>query len=394
MDRVSLHADSDIDNDINNLINTENTCSEQSQTDVLGTVTGESEPEIQLSEPVSDDLASTINKIFSMPLQKDKLITRLNCCLPPSNTDTITLKKCNEEIWGSNQNFMPKIRSNDIKLQTVQQCLLKSLVPLVRFSDTVLKAKLSGLKIDPDEALKACTDTIVLASNASQKVDQYRRDQFKPALPENLKALTTNVSPAAKLLFGDDLPTAIEAINKVSKVRESLSTNKSKTKYTSATGRTNKSKKLQLLPPKQTGGHFGEVESQVGKQNKQEKQILSVGNFVFSHFSNRLDIESLESLMANYTARNIHGCFEAWQNITSDHYVLSIIQRGLKLEFCETPVCKFNYESQKFSSIDKEIINSEVDKLLKKKVIIPCEKTTDDFSHPFLLALRKMGLFV
>ena len=97
----------------------------------------------------------------------------------------------------------------------------------------------------------------------------------------------------------------------------------------------------------------------MGKQNKQEKQILSVGNFVFSHFSNRLDIESLESLMANYTARNIHSCFEAWQNITSDHYVRSIIQRGLKPEFSETPVCKFNYKSQKFSSRDKEIINSE-----------------------------------
>ena len=116
-------------------------------------------------------------------------------------------------------------------MQTVQQCLLKSLVPLVRFSDTVLKVKLSGLKLDPDEALKACIDTIVLALNVSQKVDQYRRDQFKPGLPENLNALITNVSPAAKLLFGDHLPAAIEAINKVSKVRDSLSTNESKTKY-------------------------------------------------------------------------------------------------------------------------------------------------------------------
>ena len=61
----------------------------------------------------------------------------------------MTLKKCNKEIWGSNKKFMPQIRSNDIKLQTVQQCLLKSLVPLVRFPETVLKAKLSGLKIRP-----------------------------------------------------------------------------------------------------------------------------------------------------------------------------------------------------------------------------------------------------
>ena len=118
-DRVSLYAGSDIDNDINNLINTMNTCSERRQTDVLGTVTGELEPETQSSEPISDNLASTINKISSMPLQKDKLITRLNSCFPPSNTDTMTLKKCNEEIWGSNKKFMPQIRSNDIKLQTV-----------------------------------------------------------------------------------------------------------------------------------------------------------------------------------------------------------------------------------------------------------------------------------
>ena len=118
-------------------------------------------------------------------------------------------------------------------MQTIQQCLLKSLVPLVRFSNTVLKAKLSGLKIDPDEPLKVCMDTIVLTSNAPQKVDQYRTDQFKPALPENLKNLITNPSPAARLLFGDDLLTAVEAISKVSKVRESLSTYKSKTKPTS-----------------------------------------------------------------------------------------------------------------------------------------------------------------
>ena len=91
--RVSLYAGSDIDNDINNLINTMNTCSEQSQTDVLDTVTGELEPETQSSESISDNLASTMNKIFSMPLQRDKLVTRLNSCLPPSNTDTMTLKK-------------------------------------------------------------------------------------------------------------------------------------------------------------------------------------------------------------------------------------------------------------------------------------------------------------
>ena len=41
------------------------------QTDVLGTVTGELEPETQSSEPISDNLVFTINKIFSMSLQKD-----------------------------------------------------------------------------------------------------------------------------------------------------------------------------------------------------------------------------------------------------------------------------------------------------------------------------------
>ena len=97
--------------------------------------------------------------------------------------------------------------------------------------------------------------------------------------------------------------------------------------------------------------------------------------------------------MANYTARNIHSCFEAWQNITSDHYVLSIIRSGLNLEFCETPVCKFNYKSQMFSSRDKEIINSEVDKFLKKKFVVLCEKTTNDFVSPIFTRPKKDETF-
>ena len=42
----------------------------------------------QSSDPISDNLASAINKIFSMPLQKDKLITGPNFCLPSSHTLT------------------------------------------------------------------------------------------------------------------------------------------------------------------------------------------------------------------------------------------------------------------------------------------------------------------
>ena len=37
--------------------------------------------------------------------------------------------------------------------------------------------------------------------------------------------------------------------------------------------------------------------------------------------------------------------------------------------------------------------NSEVDKLLKKKVIIPCKKTTDDFVSPFFTRPKKDGTF-
>ena len=76
----------------------------------------------------------------------------------------------------------------------------------------------------------------------------------------------------------------------------------------------------------------------------------------------------LFNLMENYKAGNLSNCLAEWQKITSDSHILDIVENGLRLDFIDSPpVCTpYEYGRNKEESI---IIDEEIQKLLKKKVI-------------------------
>ena len=41
----------------------------------------------------------------------------------------------------------------------------------------------------------------------------------------------------------------------------------------------------------------------------------------------------------NLKGSNLTNCFEKWENITKDQFVLYIVKFGLTIEFAEVPVC-------------------------------------------------------
>ena len=55
--------------------------------------------------------------------------------------------------------------------------------------------------------------------------------------------------------------------------------------------------------------------------------------------------------------------------ITSDQSILDIVRRGLRVTFLNTPDLRYPYEPS-FSQQEKDIIDSEIGKLLHRKVII------------------------
>ena len=103
-----------------------------------------------------------------------------------------------------------------------------------------------------------------------------------------------------------------------------------------------------------------------------------------------------------YIAGNIARHFSVWQTLTSDPYILSIVQ-GCQLEFCDPPCQVQAPRAVKLSSKEKNITTIEINKLLSKGVIreathVPGEfistiftRPKKDGSHRLILNLKKLN---
>ena len=102
----------------------------------------------------------------------------------------------------------------------------------------------------------------------------------------------------------------------------------------------------------------------------------------------------------------MRNCLSAWQNVTSDNFILDIIQNGLKIDFESPPSSNVVRFRQNYSKEETLVISSEVDNLLKKGVIVPCGRSQGDFvssvftrpkrdgRHRMILNLKKLNGFV
>ena len=75
---------------------------------------------------------------------------------------------------------------------------------------------------------------------------------------------------------------------------------------------------------------------------------------------------------------------ENWKRITSDKYILDIVKHGLKLEFLSVAPHREPFRVT-YNTKENDIISQEINKLLKKKVIVQTiAEKGDFFSSVFL----------
>ena len=67
---------------------------------------------------------------------------------------------------------------------------------------------------------------MVLASQANTLMDNYRREQFRQVLPNNLRSLCQAPKTVSEKLFGDDIDKRIQDIQSQSKLKDTLSDQK------------------------------------------------------------------------------------------------------------------------------------------------------------------------
>ena len=86
----------------------------------------------------------------------------------------------------------------------------------------------------------------------------------------------------------------------------------------------------------------------------------------------------LYSDVENFEGGKLKYYYEHWKKYTSDTFILDIIKNGLKLDFNEIPFqhCCNNFP---LSKEEMSIINSEIQKLKSKKVIVNTDRRTGDY---------------
>ena len=82
--------------------------------------------------------------------------------------------------------------------------------------------------------------------------------------------------------------------------------------------------------------------------------------------------------MNKFVAGNLNIFYLNWKLITNDEIFLDIIKNDLKIDFKEVPV-NICVPKIHHSTKEKEIINSEVQKLLDNGVIVLCDREPNDF---------------
>ena len=89
---------------------------------------------------------------------------------------------------------------------------------------------------------------------------------------------------------------------------------------------------------------------------------------------------------------NVSAKLSVWENLTSDSFVLECVN-GIKIPFTSTPYQK-RIPKEYYADLEKSLfIDLEVDKLLKKEVIVEIDSVSDSFVSNIFLVPKPDGSF-
>ena len=131
------------------------------------------------SPPISNKVADVFNSIITKPLTNDKISEKLKKYLKPSNCNLVT-KPVNLDIW--NQVLSATHRTMDVKMQRIQNLIVKSTTSLLASTDAILKVKedktfdQKSIKTLINKVVQQNMDSLALLSTAHSSNEQIRRE--------------------------------------------------------------------------------------------------------------------------------------------------------------------------------------------------------------------------
>ena len=313
--------------------------------------------------------------------------------IPPNNCEGLSETRVNTSIWN---NLGETARSNYLKLQKVQKYLVKGMTAVVAVFDALVKDESNSSQEDNIDKLM---DAVILLANASSEVILRRRERLKPQLHPSYRHLCNPSNTITSQLFGDDLPKAVKDIAEANKISSTIhggrrsasrrdkrqrsrqfAGSSSRTPYRSKFYYASGTKNHQgAPPPKQEGG--GQEEAAAATGGKPMKNPLSIS-------PPEKDQVSLAASHATALAGRTKYFIPAWREITADKQILEMVQ-ACPNEFKSMPNQLSTAHPFSVNPIEREIINTEVDKLLSKGVIEETTHLEGEFVSSIIVRKKK-----
>ena len=173
---------------------------------------------------INAQLAKIVSGFLTTRLPDDKLKEKLTACLAPKNCASIVSARVNAEIWDK---LSTQTKSRDVKSQRTQNVLMGAIAGITVMADTLMRASRSGDSLSNAEMSSMFTslvDAMALLGNVNLDLNQRRRDDQRGDIniAYKNKGLCKDGADGSALLYGENLSTRIDDINRSNKVASSF----------------------------------------------------------------------------------------------------------------------------------------------------------------------------
>ncbi|XP_050414109.2 uncharacterized protein LOC126828376 [Patella vulgata] len=177
---------------------------------------------------IEASLAEAVNNMIKHGLSEEKTNELLNRYTRPQNCQNLTQTKVNPPIWES---LSGETRSTDIKLQKIQNIIMKAFIPLTKLAELLMTSTGGATAIDTVNVNKHghqfLTDSMALLAAVNAEVNGRRRVLMKTDVNTNYRSLCTIKGPNGALLFGADLTDRLREISETNRVVQKVNRDRS-----------------------------------------------------------------------------------------------------------------------------------------------------------------------
>ena len=162
------------------------------------------------SSKIDNDLAGTINAVFTQGLPSETFADMKKDLIRPENCTGLSRVRVNSVFWEA----LPKFAQDlDARLQTVQESICKAgtlVAGLLQESNAQTEI---GVKL-----MKDGMDAVAFLGHANANLNFRRKELLRPHIAPNFKHLCSATVPFTADLFGDDISRTVKEIQEVNKL--------------------------------------------------------------------------------------------------------------------------------------------------------------------------------